>query len=390
MEQDQDIEQSSPMTQSAQSLSVSVVKRLLILAVIAGAVGGAAASAVWAGVGSGMGTCSLKSSKQLVVQESSAIISVAKKVSPSVVSIESKSTVNGFFGPQEAKSSGTGIIIGADGLIMTNRHVVSDVSATYTVTMSTGRVLKNAKVLARDSFNDIAFIRVDDKDLPAAAMGDSSALQIGQRVVAIGNALGRFQNTVTEGIISGIGRPIEAGSASSTSGTEALTNLLQTDTAINSGNSGGPLVNLDGQVVGMNTAVASDAQNIGFAIPIDDAKSLIASVVSTGKIVRPYLGVRFVTLTKEIATANGLKVEEGAWLRGTVTAPSVVNGSPADKGGLKEGDVIVKLGGDDVTAASSLPSVVAKHKAGERVEVVVMRDGKKQTLTVMLEEVPKS
>jgi serine protease Do len=328
--------------------------------------------------------------RQIVVQESSAVIDVAKKVSPSVVSITSQSVSRGFFGQAvQQEGAGTGIIVTSDGLIMTNKHVASDVNATYTVVMADGKELKNAKVVAQDTVNDIAFIRVSATGLPAAKLGDSSKIQVGQRVVAIGNALGEFQNTVTEGIISGTGRPVTASDSGSGANAETLTDLFQTDAAINPGNSGGPLVNLDGEVIGMNTAVAGqDSQNIGFAIPINDAMPLITSVKEQGKIVRPYLGVRYVELTKELAAANNLSVSDGAWLQADGSNQAVVSGSPAAKAGLKEGDIITKVGGAKVTATNSLPSLLGKRKVGDKVTLTIVRDGKTQTIDVTLQSAP--
>lgn len=329
--------------------------------------------------------------KQLVVEESSAVIDVASKLSPSVVSITSKTIARGFFGySQEVEGAGTGMVLTADGLILTNRHVVDDTSATYTVVMNDGKTYP-ATVVSRDSKNDVAFVRVDAKDLVPVALGDSGSLKVGQQVVAIGNALGQFQNSVTEGIISGVSRGITAGSGSVYSGnTEELSNLLQTDAAINSGNSGGPLVDLDGQVVGMNTAVAgSGAQNIGFAIPINDIKPLIDSVKSKGRIVRPYLGVRYVALTRQVATLNNLSVNDGAWVQAAGDSnPGVVSGSPADKAGIKEGDIITKIGDDKIDATHSLQSLIGKYKTGDKIKLTVIRDGNTTTLEATLEDAP--
>jgi serine protease Do len=214
-------------------------------------------------------------------------------------------------------------------------------------------------------------------------------VQVGQHVVAIGNALGQFQNTVTEGIISGLSRGVTAGDSSGMGGSsEQLQNLFQTDAAINPGNSGGPLVNLAGQVIGINTAVAGQgAQNIGFAIPINEAKPLIASVKEKGRIVRAYLGVRYVAVDQQAATANNLSVNHGAWVQATDDqTPGVVPDSPAAKAGIKEGDIITKVGGDTVDSTHSLQSLISKHKPGEKVVVTVMRDGKEQSLDVTLEE----
>jgi serine protease Do len=223
----------------------------------------------------------------------------------------------GFSQPTNEQAAGTGIIISSDGIIMTNRHVVPDGTTKVSVTLSDGTELKNVTVLGRTSSSDnldVAFLKVNDTQghkLSPATIGDSSKVQVGDDVVAIGNALGQFQNTVTSGIISGYGRSVTAGDSSgNSSDTENLDNLFQTDAAINEGNSGGPLVNLNGQVIGMNTAIAGNAQNVGFAIPINDVKGLIDQVVQSGKFSRPYLGVRYVPLTADIAKEYNLGVEQ--------------------------------------------------------------------------------
>jgi serine protease Do len=223
-------------------------------------------------------------------------------------------------------------------------------------------------------------------------LGDSGAVKVGQDVIAVGNALGQFQNTVTNGIISGVSRGITAGDATSSGNSEQLQNLFQTDAAINPGNSGGPLVNLDGQVIGINTAVAGQgAQNIGFAIPINEAKPLIASVKSVGHIVTPYLGVRYIALDQETASANNLPVSDGAWIQDSdAQNPGVVSGSPADKAGIKTGDIIVKVGGDKLDSTHSLQSVIGKHKPGDKVSVVVNRGGKEVTLSATLGQAPST
>jgi serine protease Do len=266
--------------------------------------------------------------------------------------------------------------------------VVNDANATYTVVTNDGKSYA-AKVVSLDRVNDVAFVRITASNLPVVQLADSGAVKVGQKVVAIGNALGQFQNTVTEGIISGLGRPIMAGDQVG-GDPEPLQNLLQTDAAINPGNSGGPLVNLDGQVVGINTAVAGQgAQNIGFAIPINDVKPLLASVKSVGRIVRAYLGVRYVLIDKQTATANSLPVDRGAWVRAADDAnPGVVADSPAAKAGVKEGDIITKIGNDTVDATHSLQSLIGKHKVGDKVAVTVLRDGKTQTLNATLEAGP--
>lgn len=380
-----------PMPPAA-SRSVAKPVRLVLGVLLAGMVGGFLGAYGFVQYGAG----SIPTDrKQLVVEESSAVIDVAKKVSPSVVSITSKTITRGFFGmAQESDAAGTGVIVTADGLILTNRHVVSDTTANYTVVTSDGKSYP-ANVVSRDSINDVAFIRISASNLPAAQLGDSGAVQVGQKVVAIGNALGQFQNTVTEGIISGVSRGITAGDGSGSrlpGSSEQLQNLFQTDAAINPGNSGGPLVNLDNQVIGINTAVAGEgSQNIGFAIPINDIKPLIASVKTDGRIVRPYLGVRYITVNKQIAEENGFSVNNGAWVRANGdTAPGVVAGSPAEKAGLKEGDIITKVDGTSIDATHSLQTLIGQHKVGDKVSLTVIRDGKAVTLSATLEAAPAS
>lgn len=333
------------------------------------------------------------SSKQIMVQESSAVIDVAKKVSPSVVSITSKAVTRGFFNNlQQVQGAGTGMILTSDGLILTNRHVVDDASATYTVIMNDGKTYP-ATVVSRDTVNDVAFVRISASGLTPVSLGDSGNVQVGQKVVAIGNALGQFQNSVTEGVVSGVSRGIVAGDSSGLTGSsEQLSNLLQTDAAINEGNSGGPLVNLDGQVIGMNTAVAGQgAQNIGFSIPINDIKPLLDSVKTKGRIVRAYLGVRYATVDQQTATANNLSVKDGAWVQASDDSnPGVVAGSPADKAGVKEGDIITKINNDKIDSTHSLQSLIGKHKSGDKVTLTIVRDGKTMTLDATLADAPSN
>jgi serine protease Do len=231
----------------------------------------------------------IEESKQVTLQENSATIDLVKKVGPSVVSINTSSTVQSFFGEQQQKGAGTGVIVSSDGLVLTNKHVVEGAS-TVTVTNTEGKQYEG-KILALDPANDIAFVKVEATGLPAAELGDSDAVEVGQRAIAIGNALGEYDNTVTTGVISGKRRPVQAADGAGNS--ETLTNLFQTDAAINPGNSGGPLLNIEGKVIGINTAVAGGtAQNIGFAIPINQVKGALDSVKTRGQIIRPYIGVR--------------------------------------------------------------------------------------------------
>ncbi len=362
-----------------QSLSRSIVEKLVIMALFFGLVGGVAGGWVWQHLAPQSVT-----SKALVVQENSAVVAAAKKVSPSVVSITTREVADSFFGAQEISGAGTGMIVTSDGLILTNKHVVPAGTQSVTVFTDDGKQHKG-KVVARDPSNDLALVKIDAKGLKAIQLGDSSKTEIGQKVIAIGNALGQFENTVTDGIISGLGRPIEAGDELGSS--ESLQNLFQTDAAINPGNSGGPLVDVDGRVLGINTAVAGGAQNIGFAIPINEAKPVIDSYKRSGKIIRPFLGVRFVPITKEFAAARNLPVSEGAYLDPNGANP-VVSGSPAAKAGLRAGDIITKVAGDSIDERSSLTTLIAQHQVGETVNLTIVRDRKTQTVKVTLAEAP--
>jgi serine protease Do len=244
-----------------------------------------------------------------------------------------------------------------------------------------------AKVLARDSFLDVAFLKVDPKsDLPVLKMGDSEKLDIGETVIAIGNSLGEFRNTVSKGIVSGLKRNIEAGSSYGQS--EVLEEVIQTDAAINPGNSGGPLLNLEGEVVGINVAMAQGAENIGFSIPVNQIKDIYQSVKTKGKIVRPYLGVRYVLLNEQIQEANNLSVDYGALiLRGEAMSHlAVVPGSPADKAGLEENDIILEVDGEKITEKRGLAEIIRNKKVGEKVKLKVLKDGEEKNIEVVLEE----
>ncbi|HUD11083.1 MAG TPA: trypsin-like peptidase domain-containing protein [Candidatus Saccharimonadia bacterium] len=373
--------------------SMGMPQRVAVVALLFGLAGGAFGSYVFIRY---FATSIPVTSREAVVQEASAYINVAKSVSPAVVSITSQSVTQGFFGePEQTSAAGTGMIVNSDGLILTNRHVVDDSTASYTVVLNNGKSYP-AKVVSLDSNNDLAFVRISASGLPTVKLGDSSSVQVGQQVVAIGNALGQFQNSVTQGIISGLSREVEAGDSSSgglstsTSGDESLQDLFQTDAAINPGNSGGPLVNLAGQVVGIDTAIAGQgSQNIGFAIPINDAKALVSSVENTGTIQTAYLGVRYVALDPTTAQANNLSVSQGAWVQAADSSdPGVVSGSPADKAGIKDGDVITKVGGANVNETSSLQSLVEAHKPGDKVAFTINRGGKSMTIEVTLGQTP--
>ncbi|HUC87245.1 MAG TPA: trypsin-like peptidase domain-containing protein, partial [Candidatus Saccharimonadales bacterium] len=369
------------------TLPYALIRRLIILSLVVGLVGGVAGSYLLVRYLPG----SIPVSKQsVVVQESSAAVDVAKKVSPSVVSITSESTGFSFFGSsQTEQGAGTGIIVSSNGLIMTNNHVISGATELDVFT-SNGKEYKNAKVVATDATNDLAFIQINASGLQAATLGDSSSVQVGTEVIAIGNALGQYQNTVTQGIISGLGRPVAAGDEGSGS-VEQLQNLFQTDAAINPGNSGGPLVDVEGDVIGINTAVASDAQGIGFAIPINEARQELQSVESQGTISRPYLGVYYIPVTQAFASDNNLPVSNGAYITPDQSSgtPAVVSGSPADKAGLKEGDIITKVGSQTIDQNHSLSSLIGNYKVGSSVQLTYIdTNGKTQTVSVTLQQAP--
>jgi serine protease Do len=323
-------------------------------------------------------------SKFVSVVEQSATIDVVKKVSPSVVSITSEQSTLNFFGQiQKSKSAGTGFLVTADGLIMTNKHVVSAEGGTYSVFTSDGKEYK-AEVKALDTSFDLAFLKIDGKGLTPVELGDSDKLQVGQNVIAIGNALGQYQNTVTTGVVSAVGRAIQAGDGTGVQ--ETLENLIQTDAAINPGNSGGPLSNIDGQVIGINTAVDQSGEGIGFAIPINLAKTALDSVLKTGKISRPYLGIRYMNITKEFATRNNLSVDHGALIYSSGSDLAVLPNSPASKAGLKSGDIITKIDDMELVQGKSLINVLSNFKVGDKVTVYFIRDGKEAKTEATLAE----
>ncbi len=349
---------------------------------------------------------SLTDQKKIVASQSQLISQIAKTVGPSVVSVNVAITANsssapaggvfGFSQPTQEQAAGTGIIISDKGMIITNRHVVPSGTTKVSVTLSDGTELKDVSVLGRTSDSDsldVAFLKINnakDHRLHAAHIGDSAAVQVGDNVIAIGNALGQFQNTVTSGIISGFGRSVQAGDGSGSSASENLDNLFQTDAAINEGNSGGPLVDLNGQVIGINTAIAGGAQNIGFAIPINDVRGLIGQVLKTGKFARAYLGVRYIPLTADVASQFSLKTEQGAFIAPAddPANPSVLPDSPASKAHLQEKDVITAVNGTKVDQTHSLTSLLGQHQPGDKVQLTVMRNGKNQTVEATLEALP--
>lgn len=319
----------------------------------------------------------------VVSQEEEDISTVASKAGPSVVSIITSSKAQSYYGTtQDVAGAGTGIIISSDGYVLTNKHVVSN-SSELSIMTSDGTSYDDVKVVGTDPLNDLAFLKVNGvSNLKPATLGDSSSVRIGQKVVAIGNSLGEYQNTVTSGIISATGRPVTAREGNST---ETLTDLIQTDAAINPGNSGGPLTNLSGQVIGINTAVAQDAQGIGFAIPINSAKGIIKNLLKTGKVERPYIGVNYITITPDVAKEYKLSVKKGAYIYSDQDAEAVIAGSPAAKAGLKPKDIITKVGDIEVGERGSVASLVSEYSIGDKVQLTVIRDSKTMTVDVTLE-----
>ncbi len=320
-------------------------------------------------------------------QQEQDVAAVANKVAPSVVSILTKSQASSssYYYSMEQEGAGTGIIISKDGYILTNNHVI-DGANTVSVVSADGTTYDNVKIIGRDPLNDVAFLKIGNvSDLPAAELGDSKTVKIGQNVVAIGNALGQYQNTVTSGIISGTGRSVEASTDGTANGaSESLTDLIQTDAAINSGNSGGPLVNMAGQVIGINTAIASDANSVGFVIPISSTKGVIAGVLENGKVSRAYLGVRYLSVTADVAKKYNLAVKQGAYVLADGSDGAVVAGGPADKAGIKDKDVITKVNGVEIGAQGSVATLVGEYKPGDTVELTILRDGKTLSVKVTL------
>lgn len=331
-----------------------------------------------------------------VVTEESVVIDVVDKVSPSVVTVGITQTkrigdILEFnpldpFSPFQRKPGspaggqkleqdiGSGFIVGSDGLIVTNKHVVEVPNATYRVITKDDKTYEVKKIY-RDPSNDLAILKIEAGGLQPVEMGDSDKIKVGQMAIAIGTALGEFRHTVTTGVISGVGRGIEAGSPFERSA-ERLDNVIQTDAAINPGNSGGPLLNSSGQVVGVNTAVSSQGQNIGFALPINVVKEALANFNATGQFNRPYLGVRYQMIPKQTAVLND--IPEGAYLR------EVVKDSPAEKSGLEVEDIITKFDGVKLTDTNDLAKAISKKKVGDTVSLTIWRDEKEKEIKVTL------
>lgn len=337
--------------------------------------------------------------------EKSPFVEIAKKVCPSVITIvisKDLPKVEGFyflpFGNQQFMmpkvkkekertkiGGGSGFIVNPDGYVLTCNHVVADPEADYTVIVDPQHKYP-AKVLASDPLIDVAILKIEGNNLSFLELGDSEQIELGEEVLAIGNPLGEFEDTLSAGIISGLSRRITA-SGGLPLKTTSLRGLIQTDAAINPGNSGGPLVNMAGQAIGINTAVIMGAQNIGFAIPINYAKKTLEEVQKFGKIRRPFLGVRYVILNPEITRMNKLPVDYGAVVvREMLGENAVVKGSGAEKAGLKEYDIILEADSKKITEENTLADVLKENKIGSEINLKVLREGKEITLKVKLEE----
>lgn len=320
---------------------------------------------------------------QTIMNEENAVISAVDKTSPSVVAIGSTQRVFNPFDPFSAPRSqsstiGTGFVVSDKGIIVTNKHVISDENAKYTVITRDGKKYDVRKIY-RDPVLDLGLIQVDGNDLKALELGDSSKLKVGQMTIAIGNALGRFTNTVTTGVVSGLGRRVVAGDPFSGTA-ESLDDLIQTDAAINPGNSGGPLLNSAGQVIGVNVATTEGAQNIGFAIPINSVKKISDEFIEKGSVSRPFLGVRYRFISRDVAILN--EVPQGAYIQ------EVVEGSSADKAVITAGDIITKIDGQNVDSETKISEVIANKKIGDNLILTVWNDGKEKSVTANLQELP--
>lgn len=396
------MEPSTPLIPPTPVRNTSLLLTVALSLLIGGASGGLVGYSVAMNPSS---TAIVGTPTTIAVEEDSATVDVVAKASPAVVSIiitkdyskvfqnSPYSPFDDFFfglptqqpeGKQEV-GGGTGFIVSADGTIVTNKHVVDDDEAEYTVVLNDGKRY-DAKVVAKDPTNDVAILKIEATDLPTLTLGDSDKVQSGQSVLAIGNALGQYRNTVTKGIISGKSRTITASDSSGQS--ETLEDVFQTDAAINPGNSGGPLLDLGGSVVAINTAVSRDGQLIGFAIPISVVKRDLESVRTSGKIVRPYLGVRYVVITESLAEKNSLPVKTGALVQRGTNADelAVIPASPADKAGIVENDILTKINGKEINSDHSLVGLLSAFKPGDKITVEVYSKGEKKDVIVTLEE----
>ncbi len=386
--------------------SKKTITLLLITSLLFGVFGGVIGASVALKQKTGLGSSVTNHSTTVSLEEDSSVTGVVKKAIPAVVSViisQDISKLPGFgfgtfgdpfqdsFGNSsepniQQTGAGSGFLVTSDGLIATNRHVVSEPNASYEVVTSDGQNYP-AKVVTVDPVNDLAFLKIDIKNAPTLTFA-SNQPELGQRVIAIGNSLGQYENTVTTGIVSGIGRSIQAGS--SDEGVEQLEGVIQTDAAINPGNSGGPLLDVLGNVVGINTAIDRNGQSVGFAIPASDVAKAMDSYQKNGKIIRPYLGVRYVILSKILAERSKLPRNYGALIvRGYApTEVAVMPGSPAGKAGLVENDIILEVNGHQINEKYSLVRALKEFNVGDQIDLKVYHNGEEKTVKVTLVETP--
>lgn len=324
-----------------------------------------------------------KQETQTILKEENAVIDVVEKASPSVVAIGATQKVFNPFDPFSIPKSqnstiGTGFVVSDKGIIVTNKHVVADSDVRYNVITKDGKKFEIRKIY-RDPILDLAVVQIDGGGLTVLNLGDSSKIKVGQTVIAIGNALGQFTNSVTTGIVSGLSRRVVAGDPYSGSA-ESLDNLIQTDAAINPGNSGGPLLNSSGQVIGVNVATTEGAQNIGFAIPIDSVKKIVDEFIQKGSVTRPFLGIKYRFISKDVAIMN--EVPQGAYVQ------EVVDNSAADKAGIKMGDIITKIDGNTVDSESKISETISGKAIGDKLNLNIWNDGKERSVIATLQELP--
>ena len=364
--------------------TVSVVTIALVTAIVSGSLSAAAVANLLRPTSSGSLTEPTGSAvSQVHIDESSAVITAVARVMPAVVVIQSSSS-GGVLGG--ANGIGSGVIFDANGWILTNKHVVNGADQ-ISIQLSDSRIF-TGRVYGIDTLTDLAIVKIDAAGLPAAPLGSSEELKLGQLAIAIGNPLGTFENTVTTGVVSGLGRQIRAGDALGSS-SEQLNNLIQTDAAINPGNSGGPLINSAGQVIGINTAVNQNAQGIGFAIPISVARPILQLALAGKPIARPWIGVYYSPVDKQLAKDRGLSVDHGALIDpATSGAPGVFPGSPAAKAGLQDGDVIVAVDGQPVDDDHDLGTRILPHVPGDVVSLSIVRAGRSVEVRVTLGTLP--
>jgi len=396
-----DLKQSQNQSRRARVLGNAAVLSVLI-ALVAGFFGGAFIAPWYQKNVIGEPGGGAAENGKILLDEESAVIAAVRLADPAVASIVISKDLPQFeqfgspFGEfffsaptgqteRQQVGAGTGFFVDSSGLLVTNKHVVNDSAAEYTVVTSDGAKYK-AEVLGIDPFNDLAVVKVEGNNFPFLSLGDSDSLQLGQRVVAIGNALGEFQNTVTTGVVSGVRRNVTALGQGVQA--ENLLEVIQTDAAINPGNSGGPLLNLTGEVIGVNTAVSSGAQLIGFAIPINQVKKVISDVREFGRVRRPFLGVRYIIITENLASAKDLPSNAGVWvISGDGGEAGVIPGSPADAAGLREGDIILAIDGQAITPDKQLTDLMRFFSPGDRVVLRIMNsEGEERSVSAVLSE----